>query len=232
MQQLPFDKSALKTMTSHPIDYDIMHKRLGHSSKDVLRHMCKHMHNFPSEVSTPKEDIICPGCTKGKMPNCAFPPDKQRASQLFKLIHSNLKSYSKESYHQYKYIIIFLDDYTSYAWTMPLHTNDAALMATKHFIAMVQMQYKSQVKGWMSNAGEEYKSKVFDKQLLDNGIHVFQSAPHTPQQNGRAEQLMRTLNEKSKSMHHDACLSDSWWEFSFAHATHIYNQTPLHWHNW
>ena len=43
MWQLPFDKSTLKTMTSHPIDYNIMHKRLGHPSKDVLRHACKHI---------------------------------------------------------------------------------------------------------------------------------------------------------------------------------------------
>ena len=76
MRQLPFDKSALKTMTSHPIDYDIMYKRLGHPSKDVLRHACKHMCNFPLEVPAPKEDTICLGCTKGKMPNCAFSPDK------------------------------------------------------------------------------------------------------------------------------------------------------------
>ena len=33
-------------------------------------------------------------------------------------------------------------------------------------------------------------------------------------------------------MCHDACLPDSWWEFSFAHATHIYNWMPLCWHNW
>ena len=232
MRQLPFEKSAIKTMTSHPIDYDIMHKRLEHPSKDVLRHAHKHMHNFPPEVPTPKEDTICPGCTKVKMPNHTFSPDEQRASQSFGLIHSDLKSYSKESCHRYKYVITFLDDYTSYAWTMPLRTKNAALMVTKHFITMVQMQYKSQVKGWMSNAGGEYKSKVFDKLLLDNGIRIFQSAPHTPQQNGRAEQLMCTLNEKSESMCHDACLPDSWWEFSFAHATHIYNRMPLHWHNW
>ena len=184
---------------------------------------------YPLQRRTP---YICPSCTKGKMPNHAFSPDEQRASQPFELIHSDLKSYSKESYHQYKYVITFLDDYTSHAWTTPLRTKDAALTATKHFIAMVQTQHKSQIKGWMSNAGGEYKSKAFDKLLLDNGIRVFQSAPHTPQQNGRAEQLMGTLNEKSESMRHDACLPDSWWEFSFAHATHIYNWTPLHRHNW
>ena len=70
---------------------------------------------------------------------------------------------------------------------MPLHTKDAALIVTKHFIAMVQMQHKSQIKEWMSDAGGEYKSKAFDKLLLDNGKRIFQSAPHTPQQNGRAE---------------------------------------------
>ena len=158
-----------------------MHKRLGHPSKVVLRHAHKHMCNFPQEVPASKEDTICPGCTKGKMPNCAFTPNEQRATQPFELIHSDLKSYSKKSYHWYKYVITFLDNYTSHVWTTPLHTNDAPLTVTKHFIIMVQTQYNSQIKEWMSNAGEEYKSKVFDKLLLDNGICVFQSALHTPQ---------------------------------------------------
>jgi len=31
--------------------------------------------------------------------------------------------------------------------------------------------------------------------------------------------------DKAKSMQHQACIPDSWWEFAFAHATHIYNRT-------
>ena len=31
--------------------------------------------------------------------------------------------------------------------------------------------------------------------------------------------------DKAKSMQHQACIPDSWWEFAFAHATHIYNCT-------
>jgi len=27
----------------------------------------------------------------------------------------------------------------------------------------------------------------------------------------------------------EACLSDSWWEFAFATATHVYNHTPIKW---
>ena len=47
------------------------------------------------------------------------------------------------------------------------------------------------------------------------------------QQNGRAERLNRTLLEKAQSMRLEACLPDSWWEFAFATATHVYNHTPI-----
>jgi len=46
-------------------------------------------------------------------------------------------------------------------------------------------------------------------------------------QNGRAEHLGRTLMDKAESMQHQACIPDSWWEFAFAHATHLYNRTPV-----
>jgi len=44
-------------------------------------------------------------------------------------------------------------------------------------------------------------------------------------QNGCAERLGCTLMDKAESMRHQACIPDSWWEFVFAHATHIYNHT-------
>ena len=90
-------------------------------------------------------------------------------------------------YHHYQYIITFVDDYMSMAWTTPLHTKDAALIATCHFLKMVSTQFKTQVEQWISDAGGEYKFKAFDSMLKEQGIHILQSAPHTPQQNGCAE---------------------------------------------
>ena len=121
------------------LTYDIVHHRLDHPSKDVIHHACKHIQNF------------CPSkhCT-----TCAF-----------ELIHSDIKSFPTESYHRYRYIITFVDDYTSMAWTTPLCTKDAALVATHHFLKMVSTQFKTQVKQWMSDAGGEYKSKAFDFML-------------------------------------------------------------------
>ena len=79
----------------------------------------------------------------------------------------------------------------------------------------------------MSNASSEYKSDAFDRALLEKGIIINQSAPRTPMQNSRAERLMRTLMDKAEAMWHQACIPQSWWEFVFAHATHIYNHTPV-----
>ena len=44
-------------------------------------------------------------------------------------------------------------------------------------------------------------------------------------QNGQAKRLGHTLMDKAKSMGHQACIPDSWWEFAFTHATHLYNCT-------
>jgi hypothetical protein len=84
----------------------------------------------------------------------------------------------------------------------------------------------------MLDAGGEYKSEAFLKTLKDTGISINQSAPHTPQQNGHVERLMRTLMDKAQSMRLDTCLPQSWWEFAVLHATHVYNRMPLQRTKW
>jgi len=217
--------------TVYTIDYETIHKRLAHPSKDVIQKARKHLKDFP-DVVIPDTEHICPGCLKGKMVNRPFPPSTRRATRPFQLIHSDLKSFPIESYHRYKYSIVFFDDYTSYAWTVNLRTKDAAIAATYQFLAIVETRYNTRVIEWMSDAGGEYKSVAFDKMLKDRGITILQSVPYAHQQNGRAERIIRTLMEKAETMRHNACLPQNWWEFAVEHATHVYNRTPLRRHQW
>ena len=166
------------------------------------------------------------------MSNGAFPENPRCAIKAFELVHSDLKSFPVSSYRKYKYIITFYDDFTSHAWTMPLCSKAAAITAAKDFLELVRVQYNVQVKGWISDAGSEYKSNAFNQALLEKGIIINQSAPWTPMQNGHTECLMRTLMDKAEAMRHQACIPQSWWEFAFAHATHIYNRTLVARLNW
>ena len=217
--------------TIHKVDYKVIHRRMAHPSKDVLQKAGKHLKDFP-KIEIPAEDHICPGCAQGKMTNRPFPATPRRATKPFELIHSDLKSFPIESYHRFKYVIVFFDDYTSHAWTVNMRTKDAALTATSQFLAMVETKFGSRIEQWMSDAGGEYKSQAFNKMLLDRGIEILQSIPYAHQQNGRAERIIRTLMEKAESMRLLACLPQSWWQFSVEHATHVYNRTPLCRLNW
>jgi len=82
-------------------------------------------------------------------------------------VHSDLKSFPVTSYWKFKYVITFYNDYTSHAWTMPLHSKAAVITAAKDFLEMVHVQHDAHVIGWMSDAGGEYKSNLFDRALLE-----------------------------------------------------------------
>ena len=81
-----------------------------------------------------------------------------------------MKSFPVDSYHKYKYYILYYDDYTSHAWTINLRKKSVAVTATRQFLAMVKTKYGKQVKRWMSDAGGEYVSDAFTKMLKDEGI--------------------------------------------------------------
>ena len=193
---------------TNTISYDIVHQRLDHPLKDVLRHACKHIKNL-LDIEIPNKVSICPGCAMGKLSNRSFPPNQWHATCAFELIHSDLKSFPTESYHCHKYIITFVDDFTSVAWTTPLRSKDAALVLTRHFLKMVSTQFNAKVQGWMSDAGGEYKSRAFNDLLKGEDIGIFQSAPHTPQQNGHAEYFMHTVMDKLEVMQYEAYIPDS-----------------------
>jgi transposase InsO family protein len=216
--------------TIHSIDFEVMHRRMAHPSKEVLQKARKHTQGVP-EIEIPREHV-CSGCAQGKMTKQPSPPSEKRATVPFELIHSDLKTLPIESYQKFKYSIIFYDDHTSHAWTINLRTKDAALPAVKQFIKMVEVKYKSNIQKWMSDGGGEYNSGAFNAHLKERGIEIIKSIPHAHTQNGRAERIIRTLMDKAESMRFQACIPASWWQFSLDHATHVYNRTPSRRLNW
>jgi len=56
--------------------------------------------------------------------------------------------------------------------------------------------------------------------------------PYIHQQNGHAERLNRMIMDKAQSMHFCACITDTMWKFSWDHAIHVYNRTPIRCLKW
>ena len=92
------------------MDYQTLHKCLAYPLCNVILHARKNIWNF-LDITFLEKDPICPGCTYGKMSNQAFSLNPVHA---FELIYSDLKSFLMDSYQKYKYLIVFIDDYTNY----------------------------------------------------------------------------------------------------------------------
>ncbi|XP_063049961.1 uncharacterized protein LOC134444635 [Engraulis encrasicolus] len=74
--------------------------------------------------------------------------------------------------------------------------------------------------------GGEYTSKEFDAFLKTEGVRHELTVPKTPEQNGVAERMNRTLVETVRSMLADAKLPQKFWAEALATAVYLRNRSP------
>ncbi len=75
-----------------------------------------------------------------------------------------------------------------------------------------------------SDGGGEYMSSEFKAFLEDNGIHHQQTCAYTPQQNGVAERMNRTLKDITRSMLKYKNAADEFWAEAVVTAAYIRNR--------
>ena len=75
--------------------------------------------------------------------------------------------------------------------------------------------------------GEEYVSADFQHFCESRGIKREMITPRTPTQNGVAERMNRTIQERMQCMlSHDAGLSGGFWTEALMTAIHVINRSP------
>lgn len=74
--------------------------------------------------------------------------------------------------------------------------------------------------------GGEYSSNDFKLFCKTKGIQIQQTIPYTPQLNGTAERLNRTLLEKARAMLMDSKLKKDMWGEAILCATYLLNRSP------
>ena len=127
----------------------------------------------------------------------------------YQLIHSNVCGpMPLRSLGGALYFVTFIDDATRKVWVFAImKSKNEVLMYFKKFIASVETQSNMKVKSLRSDNGGEYISKEFSNFCKQRGIKREFTAPYTPAQNGVAEQMNRTIQERILSMLSQANLS-------------------------
>jgi transposase InsO family protein len=202
---------------------ELWHKRLGHMSEKGMQLLAK-KELLPGMKGTPLK--TCVHCLAGKQNRVAFRKFSTRKPNVLDLVHSDVCGPLKvRSHGGALYFVTFIDDHSRKLWVYALKTKDQVLDVFKHFQAKVERETGKKLKCVRSDNSGEYLGP-FDEYCRSQGIKHQKTVKKTPQQNGVAERMNRTLVERMRCMLSHAKLPRSFWGEAMMTAVDLINLSP------
>lgn len=202
----------------------LWHRRLGHSCDANLIKVKSAVNGI--EFSESDKGVKCEVCIKGKQTRTPFGESENRATGLLDLIHNDVGFSSKTSFGGAKCFVTFIDDYSRKVFLYPMKHKNEVFNHFVNFKNFVENQTGRSIKMLRTDNGTEYCNKQFDSFTAANGILHQRTTPHTPEQNGVAERMNRTISEKVRCMLIDSGLEKSFWAEAASTAVYLINRIP------
>ena len=197
-------------------DVDLWHQRFGHLNGQQLERIAQK--DLVTGVKIPQQVTLsfCEGCVEGKMHRAPFKPVGEiRSTRRLQLVHSDVCGpMQTESLGGRKYFATFIDDYSRCCNVYFLKHKSEVSEKFKEFETL------------RTDNGGEYLSGEFKEYLKSRGIRYELTVPYSPQQNGVAERMNRTLMESARAMIAHAGLPNSYWGEAVATAAYVRNRMP------
>ena len=223
-------ETALVARTSSSkADAQTWHRRLGHLSADTVMRMVKHGMVKGMEISG-KAALTspCEPCLKGKQTRAEISKTTEtRADTTLGRVFSDVcGKLATRSHRGFEYFVTFTDDKSRKVFVAGLHQKSEVARHSKAFIARAELETGQRLKILRSDGGGKYTGGELAKYLEGKGIQHEITTPDTPQHNGVAEQMNRTLLDKVRAMLLDADLPESYWYDALEYATLLHNVVP------
>ena len=203
---------------------DLWHKRLGHMSEKGLQVLAKKS-LIPFAKGTSLNS--CDHCLFGKQHRVSFSNTSAKKSNLLDLVYSDVCGpMDVESLGRNKYFVTYIDDASRKVWVYLLRSKDQVFETFQKFHAMVERETSRRLKCLRSDNGGEYTSHMFRDYCVKHGIRHEKTVPGTPQHNGVAERMNRTIMEKVRCMLMTAKLSKQFWGEAVRTACYLINRSP------
>lgn len=196
----------------------LWHKRLAHINFATLKSLLN---------INVKPDTQCIICAQGKQARKPFNDSGTRAGQLLELIHTDVCGpMSVRTHAHYRYFVTFIDDFSRKLFVYPMKTKGEVFMRFVEFKTRVENETERKIKAVRGDNGTEYENKNFADFFVKHGIKHEKSAPYSPQQNGLAERMNRTIIEKVRCMLLQSGLSKQFWAEAVLAAVNVINIIP------
>ena len=213
----------------HLRSFYLWHKRLGHPSLDYLAKTCKLTSGIMLQPQAFKlaKDLQCDTCIRSKQSRPPFPPSSSQTSAPLELIHMDLCGpLTPKSRHGHVYFLTMLDDCSSYSVVRLLFTKSDAAASIQAVFNILANHTGLRVKSIRTDRGGEFLSNELSSYLAKSGILHQKTTAHTPQQNGKAERLNKTLLTTTRALLADSPLDKSFWGEALLTANYLRNVSP------
>ncbi|KAH9701426.1 hypothetical protein KPL71_024990 [Citrus sinensis] len=199
------------------------HLKLGHMSEQGLKILSerKLLPRLKS-VSLP----FCEHCVTSKQHRLKFSRSIARSKCILDLIHSDVWESPDISMGGAKYMVTFIDDYSRRCWVYPIKKKSDVFPVFKEYKVRVELESGKKIKCLRTDNGGEYTDGEFLAFCKQEGIQRQFTVAYTPQQNGVAERMNRTLTEWIRAMLRTAGLPNSFWAEAAKTACYIVNRSP------
>ena len=224
----PITKEQASAALEEKNSADLWHQRLGHLNKQQLMTIVDKELVSGMTVTKNAQLSSCEGCVQGKMHRQPFKPVGEIwSTRKLQLVHNDVCGpMHTESFSGQKYFVTFIDDYSRCCAVYFMKHKSEVLAKFKEFEAEVTNESSQKIGKLRTDNGGEYLSQGFEAYLKLKGIKHEFTVPYSPEQNGIAERMNRTLVESARAMIAHARLPNSYWAEAIATAAYIRNRMP------
>ncbi|KAE9279871.1 hypothetical protein PF001_g24507 [Phytophthora fragariae] len=124
------------------------------------------------------------------------------------------------------YAVTFIDDFSRHVTVYFMKKKAEVLEKFKMFKADMENATGRKIKRLRSDNGGEYTGRLFKEYLSKQGIRHEKTVPYTPQQNGLAERMNRSLVEMARCMLYHEGIDKKWWAEAVNTSAWIINRIP------
>ena len=148
-----------------------------------------------------------------------------RAQHRIDLVHSDVCGpLAVRSFGGSRYFITFVDEHSNWVVVYTMRNKSEAFAKYKLFEKFAETHTGRKVKVLCTDRGGEYLSTEFKLYLDSNGTQHQLTTAYTPQQNGVAERLNRTLIDLVRSMLSHKQVSKRFWAEALAISVYVSNR--------
>ena len=219
---LVLESAGTFAYSTKSVDDITWHKRLGHINQEYMTK--KPIQSIIGSI----EKFSCDTCHKNKSTRNISRTPMTKSKRPLEKIHSDLAGpITPTSLGGNKYVITFTDDYSRFSWVLPCDSKSKFLPIFKVFKRTVETELGQKIAFLHCDNGGEYISNDLRQFANQEGMQIQYTVPHSPEQNGVAERLNRTLFNMTRCFLNDSpYLIKPLWADLTRTACYIKNRLP------